>query len=128
MVFKLKKPIRRLDIMIIEDDPSFQIMYRDIFSCIKSNIICMEHSGINAIKKYEALKIKPDLIIVDFRLSDDINGIEVIRCLLERGCSSKILMVSGHPELKEVIGTLKIDYVLEKPFSIKDLLKILSEI
>lgn len=82
-----------------------------------------------ALEKLMALSLIPDAILVDFRLSEDITGLDAIRIIINSlGVSIPALIVTGDTTddgLKEITGA---GYQhLHKPVDVDELLKIVSE-
>jgi CheY-like chemotaxis protein len=65
----------------------------------------------------------PDLLIADWRLKDDMTGIDVAEALRQSNPRLQVIMITGYSaeDLREEtdLGHLR---VLEKPFSLNDLL------
>ena len=114
--------VKNLKIMIVEDDPLIRQLYEQILSQKGYQVICVAADGAEAIKLYQKLEEKPDLIILDFRMPK-MNGLEVSQEILGYNSSTDILMISGDPILdrKAVLG--RGVNVLQKPVNINALLQ-----
>jgi len=107
-------------VLIIEDDSTLLRGLKDNFDYegYEVAVAVDGQSGIDS-----ALRIKPDLIILDIMLPK-VNGYEVCRQLRKRGVESAIIMLTAKGEESDIVLGLNLgadDYVT-KPFSIKELL------
>jgi len=84
-------------IMIAEDDPEIRKLFKKIL--IENGYETVEAiDGEEALSIYDALEVKPNLIILDYRMPR-FNGIEVIKEILQRNPTISILMISGDPQI-----------------------------
>lgn len=107
-------------ILIIEDDPTMLRGLKDNFE-FEGYRVQTATDGDLGLKA--ALKIKPDLIVLDLMLPK-INGYEVCRFLREEQLDMPIIMLTAKGQESDKVLGLKLgadDYVT-KPFSIKELL------
>ena len=107
-------------ILIIEDDPVMLRGLKDNFE-FEGYHVKTASDGDTGLK--EALRLQPDLIILDLMLPK-VNGYEVCRFLREEKLEMPIIMLTAKGQESDVILGLKLgadDYVT-KPFSIKELL------
>jgi DNA-binding response OmpR family regulator len=107
-------------VLIIEDDPTMLRGLKDNFE-FEGYRVQTAADGDLGLKA--ALKIQPDLIILDLMLPK-INGYEICRFLREEKMDTPILMLTAKGQESDVVLGLKLgadDYVT-KPFSIKELL------
>ena len=113
---------KNLKIMIVEDDPLIRQLYEQILSEKGYQVICVAADGAEAIKLYQKLVEKPDLIILDFRMPKK-NGLEVSQEILDYNSSTDILMISGDPlfDRKAVLSSGV--NVMQKPVNINVLLQ-----
>ncbi len=107
-------------ILIIEDDPVMLRGLKDNFE-FEGYLVKTATDGDIGIK--EALRIQPDLIILDLMLPK-INGYEICRFLREEKLEMPIIMLTAKGlEADKVLGLkLGADDYVTKPFSIKELL------
>lgn len=107
-------------VLIIEDDPALLRGLQDNFAQREYAVLCAT-DGERGLE--QALKSKPDLIILDIMLPK-INGYEVCRSLRERKLDVPIIMLTAKTQEEDIVLGLNLgadDYVT-KPFSIKELL------
>ncbi|RLI69184.1 hypothetical protein DRO91_04800 [Candidatus Heimdallarchaeota archaeon] len=89
--------ISMFKIMIAEDDPEIRKLFKKIL--IENGYETVEAiDGEEALSIYDALEVKPNLIILDYRMPR-FNGIEVIKEILQRNPTISILMISGDPQI-----------------------------
>ncbi len=84
-------------IMIAEDDPKIRSLFSKVLRSRGYDTVEAK-DGEQAIKIYDDLKEKPDIIVVDFRMPK-INGLEVTKEILKRDPSTNILMITGDPRI-----------------------------
>lgn len=108
-------------ILVIDDDPSFRRMFKEIFPAQEYQILEAE----NGDKGLAVFRSQPVDVVVTDILMPDCDGIVFIQKLLKERPSSKIIAMSGQPHLFHVCNTLHIakrlgaKHCLEKPFSIQ---------
>src|SRR6476619_868493 len=66
-----KKPLK---VMIIEDEQDILLLYKDYLVSRGHKVLVTATSALEIISDYE--KILPDIIILDYKLPDNKNGIE----------------------------------------------------
>ncbi|MBN1331188.1 MAG: response regulator [Candidatus Heimdallarchaeota archaeon] len=85
--------------MIVEDNQHIRKLFRNILNDKGYDIIEVD-DGEKAIKIYDRLAEKPEIIVVDYRLPT-LNGLELTQAILARDPSSNILMISGDPKVDQ---------------------------
>src|SRR5579885_1570241 len=107
-------------VLIIEDDRAMSRGLKDNFEAAGYRVI-IAFDGIAGYE--EALKARPDLIVLDLMLPQ-MNGYELCRSLRKEDVDSPIIMLTARDrEADIVLGlTLGADDYVTKPFSIKELL------
>ncbi len=107
-------------VLIIEDDPAMLRGLKDNFE-FEGYRVATAADGDAGLKT--ALKIQPDLIILDLMLPK-VNGYEICRFLREEKLEMPVIMLTAKGQDSDIVLGLKLgadDYVT-KPFSIKELL------
>ena len=104
-----------ISIFLVDDEPEIMELYCTILEPEGFRVIAQAANGIEAMKKYEELSSKPDLIILDERMPF-MSGIETAREILGRDREARILFVSADPMVKIYARTLGVLGFLEKPF------------
>jgi DNA-binding response OmpR family regulator len=110
----------RETVLIIEDDPTLLRGLKDNFEFkgYHARTAADGEEGLDA-----ALKVKPDLIILDIMLPK-LNGFEICRRIRQAELDMPIIMLTAKGQEEDIIQGLNLgadDYVT-KPFSIKELL------
>ena len=88
-----------LKILIVEDDPITRKLLKQILTRNGYDVTDSQN-GEEAIKIYDEMPVKPDVIILDFRMPKK-NGLDLMNEILERDPSSNIFMISGDPEIND---------------------------
>ncbi len=83
--------------------------------------------GEQALEIYDNLREKPDIIVLDFRMPK-INGLEVIKQILDRDPQSNILMISGDPCINQLDLTNSHIRFKEKPVKLDEFLSEIKSI
>lgn len=102
-------------IMIVDDESDLLLLYSEMISLFGHEIIAAVTNGEEALKKYDELSKKPDLIILDHRMPVR-NGIETAKEILTRDSDARIIFVSADSTVKEEALDLGILEFIEKPF------------
>jgi CheY-like chemotaxis protein len=115
---KIKKKI-----LIADDDPGIQ----DIFSIIFENAgfaVEMKENGQDLLKNKFAL---PDVFLIDKQLSG-YNGLDICRHLKNQAATKNIpvIMISASPNIGALSKEAGADAFIEKPFEVKDLLRLVN--
>ena len=116
-----------MDIFIVEDDLSFQKVYETFFKLKGVNIIGSAIKGEEALQKFANFPIKPDIILMDYRLPD-INGLEVSKKIFEADPKARIVMLSGDASCEKKALELGISEFLIKPCSLDLLYEVIYSI
>ena len=106
---------------------SLQRLYQMILENAGFQIIDTAANGEEAVKKYEFLSIKPDIILMDHRMPIK-NGIEATKEILEISNHSKILFASADNSIKKLALSVGATSFLEKPFKLKVLIREIERI
>ena len=109
-----------MDVFIVEDEGMIQELYRDILEMRGYKVIGIAFTGEEAIEKFNALKTKPDLIIMDHRMPG-MGGLDAARMIIEIDPDTRIILVSADDNA--VWEALKLGIVgMRKPLNVGDLL------
>ena len=115
--------------IIIADDSS---LFRDRIKDLLKTLNNVEIVG-EAVNGLEALQLvedkKPDLVILDIRMPE-MNGIEVLRKIREKGIGVKICMLTNYPfkQYKEKCLAEGSDYFFDKNIDINQILDVISKL
>jgi len=102
-------------VLIVEDDILQQIILEQMVTSMGHTVIAKVSKGTEAIKS--ALRLDAvDLILMDIKLSDNIDGIEAMG-KIRKSSNVKVIYVTGNTEPENVERAKKTDYVafLSKP-------------
>lgn len=119
--------IGNLEIMLIDDEQAVLDSMRELFSewsCQTHTYSSLKAARFDIVNNH----LLPDLIISDYRLNNNVNGVDVLRELRgELGYSVPAMIISGDtdPALLEKIKTEDI-YLLHKPVDIAKLRKVVE--
>lgn len=118
--------LQQIKVLYVEDD-NFTRTY--VYDSLKKKVgkIVMAENGEAGIKL--CLNFMPDIIITDLIMSD-MNGIEMMRELREKGCRIPFIITSALSDAETILETvdLKIEKYLIKPISIDILIRSLTQI
>lgn len=118
---------KQKSILIVEDDLDQAKMYREYLENQGFNVTCFSNSH-DALENFKIDINFYDLVLTDFRL-EEINGIEFAKEIRKiRGYTIFIVLITGYfmdRTLREREIVDVINKVIVKPFSLKDLRKII---
>jgi len=107
-------------IMVIEDNRVLRTLYKHVLQKYGFEVAEAE-DGYQALEILEKSQLKPDIILLDYRLPT-INGFELSKEILARNHSSKILMITGDPQIdRELVTPLGIRF-RKKPITLTELI------
>jgi DNA-binding response OmpR family regulator len=112
-------------ILLIDDDLSIQAAFQHILK-LDQFYIDGHLDGSAVLKGAYTL---PDLFVIDKQLQG-VDGLEICKFLKEDTCTKKIpvLVLSASPYIFRPALAAGADYVLEKPFSITDLRRLVEKL
>ncbi|PWN07579.1 response regulator [Rhodohalobacter mucosus] len=102
-------------ILLVEDDGVQQVIMERFINKLGHTVLATVSEGKAAVQS--ALKLKGvDLIIMDIRLSDDVDGIEAMKQIRQKS-DVKVIYVTGNTEAatKERASETKFEDYIEKP-------------
>jgi DNA-binding response OmpR family regulator len=112
----------RMSVFIVDDDASVIEIYNKNFEMTGFKIIDNATNGEEAVVKFQKFIKKPDYIIMDYHMPYK-NGIEATEAILELEKTTKIIIVSGDPSVKEkVLASGAICFKI-KPFNVFELIQ-----
>ena len=106
-----------MKVLIIEDDICTALMLKQLFDI--QHKVQIAHSGPDAIQI--SLQFKPELIISDWNLHGEIDGVSACKEISEH-CKPIIILVSGSPvdQLKIVAEALSPRHIFAKPLNVEN--------
>lgn len=112
----------RRNILIVEDDGIQQLIMQRHASRLGLNVLAVVSSGSEAVNTARSLP-DLDLIMMDVRLGDDVDGIEAMAKIRQRSNSVKVIYVTGNsePETKNRAIETNYEAFLEKPVTEEEL-------
>jgi len=102
-------------ILLVEDDGVQQVIMERFINKLGHTVLATVSEGTAAVQS--ALKLKGvDLIIMDIRLSDDLDGIEAMKQIRQKS-DVKVIYVTGNTEAatKDRASETKFEDYIEKP-------------
>lgn len=114
----------RLSVLIVEDDSIQSMLLERIISNFGHYICGKASSGKDAIE--QALALKPEVIIMDIMLTDNIDGIQAAT-EIQKQIATDIIYLTGNRDNDILERASKTKYLafLGKPYNISDLKKYL---
>lgn len=113
-------------ILIIDDDELVGVSLKKALIKIGySAFLCQDPNEINQVIK----EFDPDLILLDIYLSDEINGIDVLKNIIASHKQIPVVMITGYADVQIAVNAMKIgakDFLL-KPIDIEQLKFILEK-
>lgn len=108
--------------VFIVDDESDLLDFYSIALTIKGyEVLSYARNGEEAVERYAALEIKPDIIIMDHRMPYK-NGLEATKEILEMNPAAKIIFASADIGIEPEARALGIAAFKKKPFSLERLI------
>jgi len=104
---------------VVEDDEDLAFIYSRILKDQGYDSVFVARSGEEIIHWISTDMESPDVIIMDYKLPA-INGLDAAREVLRHSPGTKIIMATGHDEIKPEAEALGFTF-LRKPFSMKTL-------
>jgi DNA-binding response OmpR family regulator len=112
-------------ILIAEDEDSLANLYSIVMKKYGHDVVAIVRSGDEVIEIFKKSDPRPDLVILDHRL-ERMSGLEALKELLKIEPKTKIIFASADDSVMEdAISAGAVDY-LGKPFSMQELLEVLS--
>lgn len=113
-------------IMIAEDDPFIRRLFTKVLQKNGYEII-EATNGKEAVRLFDNLNEKPNLIIVDFKMPE-VNGLEMTNEILERDPNTNIIMITGDPKVNRNMVADKGIRFKSKPVKIDEFLEELQHL
>jgi len=111
-----------LEVAIVEDDVNLCNLYKLILARNGHRVTIVAHSGEEIKKAIEENKLqKIDFAIVDYRLGNGMNGLEVAHLILESNPRTRIVIATAEDSIKKQVEAAGLK-LLTKPFSVENLL------
>ena len=114
-------------IFIVDDDQSLQRLYGLILKEAGFEIVDTAINGKEAVEKYDKLKVKPDLILMDHRMPIK-NGLDAMIEILKINKKAKIIFASADMSIKQKALSFGACGFLDKPFKMQKLLTTIQKL
>ncbi|MFX1277954.1 MAG: response regulator [Promethearchaeota archaeon] len=114
-------------IFIVDDDQSLQRLYTLILTEAGYEIVDTAYNGKTAIEKYNNLKEKPDIVLMDHRMPIK-NGLDAMAEILCINNHVKIIFASADITIKKKALSIGACAFLDKPFNMRKLLSVIKEV
>jgi DNA-binding NtrC family response regulator len=117
-------------IMVIEDDQDILMLYKDYLKRKGHSITVSSTTADEALRDYQ--QYKPDLVIMDYKLPGQKNGLQSANDIISRYSTAKILIITAFEVVREEIAQMKLSrhkqiIVLVKPIRLSHLDRIISK-
>ena len=94
--------MRAKKIMIIEDELDILLLYKDYLTNKGYHVIGTSTTADEILKDYESTF--PDIVMLDYKLPGNMNGIEAAKMLLQKNRDLSIILVTAFDEVKKEIN------------------------
>ena len=115
-------------VMIIEDDEDILLLYKDYLKKKGHTIAVSSTTANEAVRDYD--NYKPDLVIADFKLPGQKNGLQAASEILSKHSGAKILIITAFEHVREEMVETGIPtknvIILIKPVRLSRLGRIIS--
>lgn len=106
-------------VFIVEDDHQVVELYQEILKLYGYELAGFARNGKEAVRMFEAMNPRPDIIIMDHRLPV-MSGVEATKEILRMDPEAKVLFVSADMNSREgALSSGALDFI-RKPFEVKD--------
>ncbi len=108
-------------ILLVDDERDLLMIYSKLLMMEGHDVVDSASNGKEAIEKFSELPIKPDIIIMDYRMPV-LDGLVAMKEILKKNPHAKVLFVSAEKRVeKEALESGAIGF-FTKPTSIRNLL------
>ena len=97
-----KRGRKQFNIMIIEDEQDILLLYKDYLSSRGHKIVATSKTANEILSDYD--RIQPDVAIIDYKLPNNKNGIDVAIQILDKYPSAAILIVTAYETVRKEIA------------------------
>jgi two-component system chemotaxis response regulator CheY len=108
-------------IAIVDDERVIVEFYRKIFDMKQIPVVFVAYDGNEAVKKFQESPVKPQVIIMDFRMPT-MDGIEAAKSIMNMEPKTKIIFVTADPGSKTEAMKLGAAGFIEKPVGLKEIM------
>jgi DNA-binding NtrC family response regulator len=97
-----KRERKQFNIMIIEDEQDILLLYKDYLLSRGHKIVATSTTADEILSDYD--RIQPDVAIIDYKLPNNQNGIDVAIQILDKYPSAAILIVTAYETVRKEIA------------------------
>jgi CheY-like chemotaxis protein len=97
-----KRGKKQFSIMIIEDEQDILLLYKDYLLSRGHKIVATSTTAHEILSDYD--RIQPDVAIIDYKLPNNMNGIDAAIQILDKYPSAAILIVTAYETVKKEIA------------------------
>ena len=97
-----KRGKKQFNIMIIEDEQDILLLYKDYLLSRGHKIVATSTTANEILSDYD--RIQPDVAIIDYKLPNNMNGIDAAIQILDKYPSAAILIVTAYETVKKEIA------------------------
>ncbi len=97
---------KKIKVMIVEDEQDLLNLYKAFLTNKGYTVLVTNTTAIHIMDDY--LEFKPDLIILDYRLPDEKNGIDAAKEILLKYPSVPILLTTAYDSIKNIFNNEEI--------------------
>ena len=122
------KSLKSPKIFIVEDDPFYQEIIRN--ELLVSDYVFVEASS-NGQECIDNLNLNPDIILLDYNLGEDMNGIEVLKKIKKINPSIEVIMLSAQERMKVAVNSIQFgafDYVIKTDLAMRRIVDLVNRI
>lgn len=128
-VLPLKEGGVKYAFMIVDDSEFMVNNLKRVILGFEGEVLTTAVDGTDAVQKYAALAVKPDLITMDITMPN-MTGVEALAAILKMNPAQKIVMVSalGHKEAVQEAIMKGAKHFIVKPFQRNDVYKVVCSV
>ena len=96
----------KIKVMIIEDEQDLLNLYKEFLKSKGYAVLVTNTTATHIMDDY--LEFKPDIILLDYRLPGDKNGVDAAKEILEQYPAVPIMIITAYDSIKNIINGEKI--------------------
>lgn len=96
----------KVKVMIIEDEQDLLNLYKEFLKSKGYSVLVTNTTATHIMDDY--LEFKPDIILLDYRLPGDKNGVDAAKEILEQYPEVPIMIITAYDSIKNIINGEKI--------------------
>jgi two-component system chemotaxis response regulator CheY len=114
-------------IAIVEDEPDLLSVYQAFFKKRGIKVCFVASDGIEAVRSFNAARIKPGIILMDQRLPT-LQGIDAMKAIKKDSPETRVVFISADPTIKEKALKAGAAAFILKPATLATITRTLDEI